>query len=93
MSPKLLLNHCVTHIVGVDPDELGSELFWRGDAVVMRFESQDDIHINCQNVNISMTSDLEVVLRDAYMSGHLEQTLTMNESLCKQEYQFHHALI
>jgi hypothetical protein len=27
------------------------------------------------------------------MSGHLEQTLTMNESLCKQEYQFHHALI
>jgi hypothetical protein len=91
MSPKLPLNRCVTRIVGVDPDALGSRLFWRGDVVVMRFESQDDIYINCQNVDISVTSALEVVLRDAYMNGHLERALSLDESQCKRDQQFRRA--
>jgi hypothetical protein len=85
MSPKLPLNRCVARIVGVDPDELGSRLFWRGDVVVMRFESQDDIYINCQNADISLMSALGVILKDAYMRGHLERELTQDESQCKRE--------
>ena len=88
MSPKLPVNCCVARIVGVDPDELFSKLFWRGDVIVMRFESLDDIYINCQNADMSLTNDLELFLRDAYMRGFLERELTNDESWCKGEQQF-----
>lgn len=83
MSPKLPLNRCVARIVDANPDDLKSKLFWRGDVVMMKYESQDEIYINCQNADVSSTDDLEEVLRDAYMTGRLEEELSQSELLCK----------
>ena len=83
MSPKLPLNRCLARILYTNPDNLESKLFWRGDVVMMRYESQDDIYINCQNADVSSTGALEEMLRDAYMTGCLERELSQDESQCK----------
>jgi hypothetical protein len=75
MSPKLPLNRCVARIIGLNPDNLGSELFWRGDVVVMEYKSQDEIFIDCQNANASAIIKSEEYLRDAYYEGWLEKEL------------------
>ena len=83
MSPKLPLNRCVARIVGENLDNLGSQLFWRGDVVVMKFESQDDFHIDCQDADTSVISELEQILKDAYFKGMLERELSMDKADCK----------
>ena len=85
MSPKLPLNRCVARIVDANPDDVKSKLFWRGDVVMMKYESQDDIYINCQNTDVSSAGALEGVLRDAYMTARLEWQLHQDESQCKWE--------
>ena len=83
MSPKLPLNRCVARIVDANPDDLESKLFWRGDVVMMRYETQDDIYINCINADVSSTGALEDILRDAYMRRRLERMLNDDELECK----------
>ena len=83
MSPKLPLNRCVARIVNPNTDNLKSKLFWRGDVEMMRYESQDDIYINCQNADVSSTGALKEMLRDAYMMGRLQRELSQDESQCK----------
>jgi len=78
MSPKLPLNRCVARIIGLNPDNLGSELFWRGDVVVMEYKSQDGIFIDCQNANASEIIKLEEYLKDAYYEGRLERELAQD---------------
>lgn len=91
MSPKLPVNRCVARIADVDPDGVGSRLFWRGDVVVMKYEPLDEIFIDCQNADISLNSDSEDTLRDVYMTGRLEQELNRDKEICKWEQRFRRA--
>ena len=85
MSPKLPLNRRVARIVDANLDDLKSKLFWRGDVIMMRYETQDDIYISCQNADVSSTGALEEILRDAYMTGRLERELSQDEWECKYQ--------
>jgi hypothetical protein len=82
MSRKLPLNRCIAHIVGVNPDELKSSMFWRGDVVVVAFKSHGP-YIDCHNADTSVTGAVEVMLRHAYMEGRLERVLDIDEEKCK----------
>jgi hypothetical protein len=86
MSPKLPLNRCIARIIGVDPNELEPELFWRGDVVGMKFapESRYPI-IQCYDADASAIVALGNALVDDYGEGKLEQELSLSEHLCKRE--------
>lgn len=90
MSPKLPLNRCITRIIGVDPNELGSELFWRGDVVGMKFEPKSEYSpiIQCYDADASAIVALGNALVDGYAEGRLERVLSCDEALCKRENVF-----
>ena len=85
MSPKLPPNRCIARIVGTNADALGQRLFWRGDVVAIKFESQDDLFVNFLDADhTGMPRDLELMLRDAYRKGSLERELNLDEMQCKR---------
>ena len=84
MSSKLPLNRCVARIIGINLDKAGSNLFWRGDVVVMRFEprgakDEEFSYIDCEDADLSVVSRLEERLRDFYNVGSLERNSTWDE--------------
>jgi hypothetical protein len=90
MSPKLPLNRCIARIIGVDPNKLGSELFWRGDVVGMKFEpeSKHSPIVQCYDADASAIVALGDALVDDYREGKLERALSSDEELCKRENVF-----
>jgi hypothetical protein len=90
MSPKLPLNRCIARIIGVDPNELGSELFWRGDVVGMKFEpeSEHSFMVQCYDADASAIVALGNSLVDDYGAGKLEKELSSDEEHCKRENVF-----
>ena len=79
MSPKLPLNRCVARIVGENLDNLESQLFWRGDVVVMKFNGIGN-DLDSQDADTSVISGLEYILKDAYLKGMLASELTRDET-------------
>ena len=88
MSPKLPLNRCIARILDIDPDasNIESELFWRGDAVAMKFESATLYSrcVNCYDTDSSAIGNLQEMLRNEYSTGILEQQLSSDEKICKR---------
>lgn len=86
MSPKLPLNRCIARIIGVDPNNLESELFWRGDVVGMKFEPESEYSpiVQCYDADASAIVALGDVLVDDYREGKLELGLLLDEGQCKR---------
>ena len=85
MSLRLPLNRCIARLLDLDANNIGSGLFWRGDAVAMKFERESEYsyHIDCHDADSSAIGDLEDMLRDAYSEGILEEALSSDEHMCK----------
>jgi len=90
MSPKLPLNRCIARIIGVDPNKLGAELFWRGDVVGMKFEPESEHSpiVQCYDADASAIVALGNALVDDYTEGKLERVLSSDKEQCMRQNVF-----
>jgi len=88
LSPKLPINLNIAHLIGVTPPHLKKRLFWRGDVVAMKVESESeriDFIVKSMDADLLELGSLEEDLRERYQVGFFEHMLHNDGDSCEQD--------
>jgi len=86
LSPNLPINLNIAHLIGVAPSHLKKRLFWRGDVVAMKVESESeliDFIVESMDADILELGPLENFLRERYQEGFFESNLHNDVEQCE----------
>ena len=83
LSPRLPVNRTLARLVDFSLNDT-SQLFWRGDVVVMKGDFSDDPHVRCLDASTDDIPRVQDFFLEGYSRGHFENDLVWDEEMCEQ---------